>query len=671
MLSQQTAGASGASGPAPQHNGGSDQGYEDSQGKHAGMYCDEHLDHAGHDYRDVPQPQQHAAGGAAADAEMVEAPAEHSARPHSAAEHPAHPHSATEHPAHPHSAAGNQAHPYSAADQPTQSQICDLRDQSGEGFQDFQASTACQQAQDARAEPPMHRAHVHNPQGAPPAYPHQAEPRHVPQLVQERLQPSQPQPQCWSYVCLSHAETSAANPQAPQQQQMPTVHGVQHDQVAEQVHTPVRSPASGSHLSPSQQRSVRPNSDAVQAEGLEPGPSPSTTAAVQSPQRLYAVSLLDPALLAQLSRHAHSQGPDTAADSHHPCTGHEPRSQPATTLASARAVVGEQLTHAIAAAQSTLSQDCHQSPQQQIQSGLPPLSAHDRSKQDQVRTSPNASIHASPNTSTHASPGNTHRTDARRLSSVQQLAQEQFEQDQLSQPSSSESDEDFQPSEYEQDEMSQPSSSSGDEEVDEDEDDDAFEVDELSQPESSSEDDEQSRVRAESGVRVRSSGQARSPNTIVKSRREDVVCKHVRKSSQPQSPTTAASGRSGVKRSRQESLSADHKARLGFPKPVQPAKAVPVPKGYTKGSSLPFNSQSLPIDQLQQGLKRTVQDAAAQQGGRKRMRPAAFASDAHEALGREAQRLEEGCLQGSAAQQVSHKRCCEWQKRGCTIKLAA
>ena len=664
MLSQHPAGASGASGPVPQHNGGNDQGCEDQQGDHAGMYCDEHLDHAGHNYNDVSHTQRHAAGGATADAEMVEAPVEHSARPHpdegcftcpqSAAEHSDPLQSAATHAAHPHSAAKHPANPCSAADQSAQSQVSGLHDQYSEDFHDFQASSACQQAEHTRAGPPVHHHDVDEPHRAPPAYPHHAEHNLVPQMVPEQLQASQPQQQqqqCRLNERPPHTEASAANLQPPQQQQMPAGR-VQHDQVAEQVQSSVRSPASGSHLLASQQRDVQANSNAVQAESSEPGPFPSTTAAVQCPQQSYAVSLLDPALLAQLSRHAHPQGPDTAADAHCHSTNDVLRRESATPATSGGAVGGQQPTCATAVAQRTLSQDCHQSPQQQMQSEAAPLSAHDGSKQGQARTSPHASIHASPDTSTHAGPGNTHRTDASQLRSVQQLAEEHFEQDQMSQPSSSESDEDFQPSEYEQDEMSQPSSSSGDEETDEDEDDDAFEVDELSQPESSSEDDEQSPVRSESGVRVRSSGQARSPNTIAKSRREDVVRNHI-KASKAQSPTTAASGRSGVKCSRQESLSADHKARLGFPKPAQPIKAVPVPQGYMRGSSLPVNSQSLPIDQLQRGLKSTVRDAAAQQGGRKRMRTTASAFDAQKAGARGAQRPdEEGCLQAPADQQV-------------------
>ena len=287
-----------------------------------------------------------------------------------------------------------------------------------------------------------------------------------------------------------------------------------------------------------------------------------------------------------------------------------------------------------------------------------PLSAHDEFQQDRVRTSLN--------TSTHASPGNTHKTDARRLDSAQQLAEEGFEQDQMSQPSSSESDEDFQPSEYEQDEMSQPSSSSGEEELDEDENDDAVEVDELSQPESSSEDSEQRHLRAESGLRVRSTAQAQPPNVSMKSRREDVGREYVRKPSKPQIPATAASGRSGVKRTRKGSLSADHKARLGFPKPAQPAKAGLVSKGYLTGSSLPFDGQNLPIDQSQRGLKRTAQDATAQQGGQKRMRTIACASSAHKASASEAQRPDEvGGYQAPAAQLVSRKwYCCVPQKCG-------
>ena len=637
-ISQHTAGAPGASGLAPQHSGGTAQ-----EGEHADMYCHERLDHAGHDYYNMSHAQRQADLGTAMEAEMVEAPAEHSdhgcftcphsaaqhsAYPHSAAEHPAHPHSAVEHPANPHSAAEHpahsqsaaehSAHPHSAADQSAQSQASDLHKQSCKDFQTLQASPACQQAEDTRAEPSMHHDGFHEPLGAPPADPHHAEHHHVPQLGPEQQQPPQLQPQqqqqCRSYERVHHADPSAANLLLPQQQQVPAGR-VQHDQAEDHMHAPLRSPASGSHPLASQQSDKPINSDAGQAGQQQPGPPPSTAAAsasvapatarasvapaLQSPQRAQASPLLDPALLAQLSRHAHPQGPDTA--SHHPSTDNEPRSHAATPVASAKPAVSQRPAGPTAAAQSTLSNGCPesphcpQSPRQQMQSEVSPLSAHDGSKQDRVRTSPN--------TSTHASPQGTHKTDTRRLNPVQQLAEEDFEQDQMSQPSSSESDEDFQPSEYEQDEMSQPSSSSGDEEMDEDEDedDDAFEVDELSQPESSSEDGEQSPLRAESDVRVCSTAQAQPPIMIIKSRQEDVVHKYVRKSSKAQLPTTAASGRDGVKRSRTGSLAADHKARLGFPKPAQPAKAVPVPNAYLTGSSLPFNGQNLLIDQSQQG----------------------------------------------------------------------
>ena len=658
MISQHTAGAPGASGLVPQHHCGNDQGGEAS---HAGMYCDECLDHADHDYHGVSYAQQHAASRRLTDQQMVGPPAEHSACPDSDFGCFTRPHSVAEHPALPHS----------TAEQAAQLQVSDLHNHSREDFQNRQASRPCQQPQDARARRPMHH-NVCEPQAASTAYPHHAEHYQVPQLVPEQQQPSQP-----------HAATCAADLRLPQQQQEPAGPIQHHDHGAEQMHAPVGSPASGSHLSVSQQSGKPPNSDAAQAGKQGPG-SPATTAAaarasvaqaVQSPQRLHALPELDPALLAHRLRHAHSQGPNTGSQG--PNTGSQgPNTAAGTHQSSTKdklisdpavAVVNEQPAAATAAAQSTLSHDCAQSPycpqspQQQMQPETSPPSAHDGSQQDRVRSSPNAS--------SLACLGNTDKTDAC------WHAEEDFEQDQLSQPSSSESDEDFQPSEYEQDELSQPSSSSGDE-LDEDEDDDAFEVDEMSQPESSSEDDEHSPLRAESSLKkVCSTARALPANMAIKSRQEDVVRQYVNESSRPQLSVTAASGRSGVKRSRQDPLSADHKARLGFPKPAQPAKAVPVQKGYLIGSSLPLNSQTMPTDQSQRGLKRTVPNAAEQQGGQKRRRTTASASDAHEArLSAEvAERPdEEQGWRAPAAQQVSQcDDCREWQTCGYTIELAA
>ena len=104
-------------------------------------------------------------------------------------------------------------------------------------------------------------------------------------------------------------------------------------------------------------------------------------------------------------------------------------------------------------------------------------------------------------------------------------AEEDYEQDVMSQPDSSE-DEDFSPSEFEQDEMSQPESSCSEE--------DAFEMDEMSQPESSSE-DEPARERA-------------------------------------QRPSSAAQrAESKSKSSQLRPVSERQLARLGFPKAAQPA----------------------------------------------------------------------------------------------------
>ncbi len=113
-----------------------------------------------------------------------------------------------------------------------------------------------------------------------------------------------------------------------------------------------------------------------------------------------------------------------------------------------------------------------------------------------------------------------------------QPAQEDYEQDVMSQPDSTE-DEDFSPSEFEQDEMSQPDSSSSEE--------DAFEMDEMSQPESSesSSEDEQARKKAPSA--------------------------------QPSSAAQRAESKSKSKSSRLRPVSERQLARLGLAKEAQPA----------------------------------------------------------------------------------------------------
>lgn len=650
VISQHTAAAAaGASGLVPNlQDGTTDEGYENVQGEHTHMHCDEQLDHGGHDDHQImqeqqhqqhqQQQQQHAVGSASAQAEMVDAPTQHSARSYSPD-------------------AERFTHPQAAAEHPAQSQVSDPLSQSCEDVQRQQAQPACQQAEDPEAEPSRHHDAVPEPQGASAALPNHADHHHAPQVASEQHHQPQQRQQCGSFGCTPHTGASAADMQSQQQQQMPVAQ-VQHDQAADQMHAPARSPSPSSHPSASQQGGVPPNSDSAQAQAQaqtqagvqEAGPTPSPTAAAaavlaaQSPQRLHPVPLLDPALLAQLSRHARPQSPDAAAPTHHHPPNDTERTRSVTPVASASAVVGQQpacVTAAAAAAQSTLSSDSPSKPQQQVQPEASPLSAPDGSEQGQVRISPNAVLPASPMSSL--------QPDAPRPGSAQQLDEEHFEQDQLSQDSSSESDEDFQPSEYEQDELSQPSSSSDDEEEDEGE--DAFEVDELSQPESSS--DEQSPLRAESGGRVHSASQAQPPH-MLESEHQDLPGSRD-ESLKPQTAATAASGRSGAKLSRQGSLSADHKARLGFPKPAQPAKAVPVQKGYLTGNSLPFNPQTLPIVQLRQGLKRPVQDVAAQQGGLKRMRTMKSVNDVHKVSAREAGRLdEEYDLPAPAAQQVTY-----------------
>ena len=110
-----------------------------------------------------------------------------------------------------------------------------------------------------------------------------------------------------------------------------------------------------------------------------------------------------------------------------------------------------------------------------------------------------------------------------------QRSDEEYEQDEMSQPESSD-DEDFKPSEFEQDEMSQPDSSSSEE--------DAFEQDEMSQPESSSEDEP-------------------TPNRIALSAARLAAA--------------TASRRSKTKPCEVTPVSKQQLARLGFPKAAQPA----------------------------------------------------------------------------------------------------
>lgn len=636
--SQHTAAAAaGASGPVHnQQDGKPDEGYEHVQGEHGHMHCNEQLDHGGHYENQVTQEQhqqqhqQYALGSASVEAEMVGAPAEHSARSYSPDE--------------------RFTHPQAAAGHPAQSQVSDLPSQSCEDVQKQQALPACQQAEDPES---MHHDAVPELLGAPAALPNHAGHNHVPQVASEQHQQPQQRQQCGSFTHTPHTGASAANLQSQQQQQMPVAQ-VQHDQVTERMHAPARSPSPSSHRSAPQQGGVPPNSDTpqahtqaqtqagVQAAGSTRSPTTAAAAvlAARSPQRLHPLPLLDPALLAQLSHHAHPQSPDAAAPTHHHSMNDMERSRPVTPTASAGAVVGQQPASAIdAAAQFTPRSDCPDKPQQPE---APPLSACSGPQRGEIRISPDA---APP-----ASPGSTHKLDAPRPGSAQQLDEEQFEQDQLSQPSSSESDEDFQPSEYEQDELSQPSSSSDDEEEG-DEDEDTFELDELSQPESSS--DEQSPLRAESGCRVQSPSQAQPPR-MVKSVCQDLPVSRDQ-SSRPLSAAATASGRSSAKLSRQGPLSADHKARLGFPKPAQATKAVPVQKSYLTGNSLPFNRQTLPIDQPRQGVKRPVQEVAAPQGGLKRRHTMKSVNDVHKVCAREARRLdEEYDLPAPAAQQVSH-----------------
>ena len=148
-------------------------------------------------------------------------------------------------------------------------------------------------------------------------------------------------------------------------------------------------------------------------------------------------------------------------------------------------------------------------------------------------------------------------------------ADETYEQDVLSQPSSSDSDEDFAPSEFEQDEMSQPESSSEE---------DAFEVDEMSQPESSSEDEpELHREPVSTGDRLAAAVASRRAASATSGR-----------------PAAATSGRSAG-RSLRLSFAFAQLARLGFPRAAQavlneaggPSKSPSPAKAAVRGHGLP------------------------------------------------------------------------------------
>lgn len=660
-----TAGMPAASDPVlEQHDCKNDQGSGSTLVGDTQLLCDDRREHVG----DVPyysrhaQHHQHAAGSAPTREAVTDTPVGGNlARPHSPTERLMHPDSLAEEltqpdspaecltqpdssphvdPAPPHAPAAAAHHP---------ALPYDLHNQSERDWHERPASPGCQQQGYPGAEPSQHPADIPEPaEGALPACSQHAE-HHVTKAGLEHQQRRQ------SYEHLPNAESYADTLQKQQHQREMCIAGSQHDQMLEQA--PDQSQASGSPYS-------------------APHPAPSPTA-LPAPHQAQPLPLVGPTSLLPLSQphssppeaqpRPHSQPPHRfnrvlpSAHARADTSGHA-RDEPTADSSSTHAICAPSVaivsnhqhacaTPAATAAQLAVGDDCLQAaqlPQRQRQPevSLPLHSefAHPAPHQQHQQS-------GSPAVSLHWAEGKRDKADA--LSGHQQ-AGEHFEQDELSQASSSESDEDFQPSEYEQDELSQPSSSSDD--ADEGGDDDTFEVDELSQPESSSE-DEQSPLRPELAPRVQSPRQAHTPHL------SKLLPQGLRDPSfNPQSTAAAALGRSGVRRSRQGSLSDDHKARLGFPKPAQSPKAGPGPQGHLKDSRLPLDSQNMPLDQLGQGQKRPAQGVTAQHAGQKRMRtaaPKAGAIPAHRPSG-------EHGLQAQAAQKVCY--CCS-NKTWCIHQL--
>lgn len=640
-----TGGAPAASDPMPeQPDGENDEGNADMHTAQARLHCDGQHEHVGSVHHHSTHAQPHA---------IRSSPIGEGA-PEGSAEDLSHPQAAAGHLTHPGSAVGDP----SCLHAPTACQLAqavDLHNQPCEDFQAGQASPGCQQQGYAMAGPLEHPGDMgQSGEGAPPTFSQHAELEcHVPGPEQQQQQ----QQVCHSHQYLPHAKSDIVTLQQQQHWHQMHMGGSQHDQTLEQATN--KSLAGGSPHPASCHIAVLSSSDAVQ-------PAPSTTA-LTAPPNDPPRSLVDPPSPLHLSQsqlpppqphpsarplppdrpdHALEQAQgrsDTAGDARDESTADVASSHAAAPAASVGIASNEQRASATAAAQPAVTSDCLQAAQQPQQQRQPdvasPLSkvAHAVPHQDQAGSPPAESL--------HNSPGHPDKVDTCQPASVPQPAEEQFEQDELSQASSSESDEDFQPSEYEQDELSQASSSSDEE--DEGADDEAFEVDELSQPESSSE-DQPSPPRSESALRVQSPRQARSPQGI-KSPHKGLPA-YQEQMANPHSIAAAASGRSGVKRSREGSLSDDHKARLGFPKPPHSSKdALPGPQGRLKPSRLPFSSQDEPLTQLGQVRKCPAEGVAARQAGQKRARTASPKVGAMKAHRPD----EEHVVQAQAAQQVS------------------
>ncbi len=223
------------------------------------------------------------------------------------------------------------------------------------------------------------------------------------------------------------------------------------------------------------------------------------TLRIAAPVRPPGQSLLSPTSLRQ--HLAHRQGMQTSAAEHAglvTAPGHEAIS---TSEAATRALPSQSVPGTLAHSSSPVRQASktvswhldqqhhhhHQQPQQQQQ-------------QQQRGVSSQSGTVSGDTAQGGASNNGAH--EAPYPGPAQHEGEEQYEQDVMSQPSSSDSDEDFAPdSEFEQDdEMSQPDSSSSE---------DAYEQDEMSQPESSSEEELRFDRVTESGIRLAAAAASR------------------------------------------------------------------------------------------------------------------------------------------------------------------
>lgn len=639
-----------------QHDGENNQGNADMHANQARLHCDGQREHVGSVHHHSTHAQPHVTGSSPTEEGAPKGPVEDLSHRHSAAER------LTLSATHPDSAVGDPSRLH-APDARQPAQAVELHHQACEDFQERLASPSCQQQGYTGAEPIEHPGDMaESGEGAPPAYSQHGELKC--HLTQPELQQQQQQV-CHSHQYLPHAESDVATLQQQQHWHQTHMGGSQHDQILEQAAN--KSAAGGSLHQASCHTALLSSSDAVQ-------PAPSTAALPALPLAR-PQPLVDPPMPLHLSRlpppqphpSAHPQPPnrpdhalaqaqgrfDTAGGARHESTAEVPTSHAAAGAASVGIASNEQRASATAAAaQPAISSGCLQAAQQ-LQQQRQPNAASQHSQlahavPDRVQAGSSATE------SLLTSSGQPDKVETCQPASLPQPAEEQFEQDELSQTSSSESDEDFQPSEYEQDELSQASSSSGEE--DEGADDNTFEVDELSQTESSSA-DELSVCRRESAFRVQSPCQAPTSQGM-KSPPKGALPASQEQSANPHSNAAAASGRSGVKRSREGSLCDDHKARLGFPKPAAYSlkDRPPGPQGLLKPSRLPFSSQDEPLNELRLGRKRPA-DGVAAQGPQKHVRTASPKVGAVKARRPE----EVDVVQAQAAHQVSCH--CKQQQR--------